>query len=274
MVDSRFKSINSTSNTDFKIELTDNLQIPPYTGCVITDVVIPRTFYNVNKTNNKLYFRIKLPNSNYNDYIITLTPQNYNLFGLSTELMNKMNNAIGFNYLQAQANTSLGKILITIVDVINVASFSIFTNSDLLTKCNGTWRGPFYNINNLTSLNSNLNNDDRLPSQEYTQYYSGVVDLLGTHTIYIKSSTLCNYSNIGPGAEQNIVKKIMNNVEFGNVIIYENYLIEDYVDVSDRYLKVIDFQITDAFGNVLDLLGSHISFSILFIDTKRYQNFK
>ena len=66
----------------------------------------------------------------------------------------------------------------------------------------------------------------------------------------------------------------MNNVEFGNVIIYENYLIEDYVDVSDRYLKIIDFQITDAFGNILDLLGSHKSFSILFKDTKRYQNFK
>ena len=93
MVDGRFKFISSTSNTDFKIELPDNLQMPPYTGCVITDV-IPSTFYNVNNTNNKLYFRIKLPNSNYNDYIITLTPQNYNLFGLATELMNNMNNAI------------------------------------------------------------------------------------------------------------------------------------------------------------------------------------
>ena len=49
MVDSRFKSINSTSNTDFKIELPDNLQMPPYTGCVITDDVIPRTFYKVTK---------------------------------------------------------------------------------------------------------------------------------------------------------------------------------------------------------------------------------
>ena len=159
------------------------------------------------------------------------------------------------------------------MNVINVASFSIFTNSDLLTRCNGTWRGPFYNVNNLMSINAILNNDDRLPNQEYTEYYSGVVDLLGTHTIHIKSSTLCNYSNIGPGAEQNIVQKIVNNVEFGNVIIYENYLIEDYVDVSDRYLKIVDFQITDAFGNVLDLNNCHISFSILFIDTKKYQNF-
>ena len=64
IVDSRFKTLNSTSNTDFKLELPDNLQMPPYTGCVITDVVIPRTVYNVNTTNNKLYFRIKLPNSN------------------------------------------------------------------------------------------------------------------------------------------------------------------------------------------------------------------
>jgi len=66
----------------------------------------------------------------------------------------------------------------------------------------------------------------------------------------------------------------MNNVEFGNVIIYENYLIEDYVDVSDTYLKIDDFQITDAYGNVVYLLGDHISFSILFIDTKGYHVLK
>jgi len=55
MVDSRFNFFNSTSNTDFKIELPDNLQMPPYTGCVITDVVIPRTFYNVNKKQTTNY---------------------------------------------------------------------------------------------------------------------------------------------------------------------------------------------------------------------------
>jgi hypothetical protein len=53
MVDSRFKTTNSASNTDFSIELNENIQLPDRTGCVVTDIVIPRTWYGVNASNNK-----------------------------------------------------------------------------------------------------------------------------------------------------------------------------------------------------------------------------
>ena len=59
MVDSRFKTSNSASNTDFSIEPNENIQLPDRTGCVVTDIVIARTRYGVNASNNKLYFRKK-----------------------------------------------------------------------------------------------------------------------------------------------------------------------------------------------------------------------
>ena len=58
MIDSRFKTSTSVSNTDFTMDIAENLKMPPNTGAVITDVVIPRTFYNINETNNRLYCRI------------------------------------------------------------------------------------------------------------------------------------------------------------------------------------------------------------------------
>ena len=94
-----------------------------------------------------------------------------------------------------------------------------------------------------------------------------MVDLLGIHTIYIKSSVLSNFSNIGPQGERNIVSKIITNAQYGDVIIYHNYLSEDYVDCSNRSLKIIDFQITDVYGREIDLNGSNVTFSVLFFKT-------
>ena len=270
MIDSRFKNATSVSNTDFTTEISENLKMPPNTGAVITDVVIPRTFYNINETNNRLYFRINLTGGAYRDFIITLKPQNYNLITLAEEIINELNIESTAIYLAAEAEPNLGKIRITILNP-TVTGFCVFTNIDLSSRCGGTWQGPYYALSNLRSMNAIISNDDRLSNQVYTEYLTGIVDLLGTHTVYIKSKALGNYSNLGPGAERDIAHKIINNVEFGDIIVSKTYLIADYLDVSDRYLKLIDFQITDAFGNVLNLNGSHISFSVLFFDTARYK---
>ena len=95
-----------------------------------------------------------------------------------------------------------------------------------------------------------------------------MVDLLGKNNIYIKSSVLSNFSNIGPQGERNIVSKIITNAQYGDVIIYHNYLSEYYVDCSNTSLKkIIDFQITDVYGKKINLNGSNVTFSILFFKT-------
>ena len=59
-VDSRFKGLGSYNNSNFTIELNDNVSLPPFTGACITDICIPRTWYGIDYNNNKLYFGIFL----------------------------------------------------------------------------------------------------------------------------------------------------------------------------------------------------------------------
>ena len=145
MVDSRFKTSKSASNTDFTVELNENIMLPDRTGCVVTDIVIPRTWYGVNASNNKLYFRAVRQAGNQ-EFIITLTPQNYTLFILATSIVNLMNQTIGSEYFFTTPNPNAGTIQITLTETgaTNLIGFYIFTDQDLRTRVNNTWRGHYY----------------------------------------------------------------------------------------------------------------------------------
>ena len=149
MVDSRFKTSSSASNTDFSIELNENIMLPDRTGCVVTDIVIPRTWYGVNTSNNKFYFRT-VATSGYQDFILTLTPQNYTLFILATNIVYLMNQTVGSEYFFTTPNPNTGTIQITLTQAGATAliGFYIFTDQDLRTRVNNTWRGHYYNFTN------------------------------------------------------------------------------------------------------------------------------
>ena len=153
MVDSRFKTSNSTSNTDFSIELHGNIQLSDRTGHVVTDIVIPRTWHGANASNNKLNFRI-VSQSGYQDFIITLSPQNYTLFNLATGIVVLMNQPLGSDYFLALPNSSTGTLQITLTETgaTNLTGFYIFTDQVLRTRVNNTWRGHYYNFTNLLSI--------------------------------------------------------------------------------------------------------------------------
>jgi hypothetical protein len=71
---------------------------------------------------------------------------------------------------------------------------------------NNTWRGHYYNFTNLMSINQVLRNDENNLTQYNINnpFNSGVVDLVAIHSLYITSSTLSTYNNIGPRGERNI----------------------------------------------------------------------
>ena len=73
-IDSRFKTFDSPSNSDFKKDLKENYLVPENFGAVITDVCIPRSWYTIEDYNNKLYFRIT-NNGVSSDCIAQLDPR-------------------------------------------------------------------------------------------------------------------------------------------------------------------------------------------------------
>ena len=55
-IDSRYKSNDSVSNSDFKFELKEGLDLPDNTVCYIDDISIPHTWYTIEENlNNTLY---------------------------------------------------------------------------------------------------------------------------------------------------------------------------------------------------------------------------
>ena len=55
-VDSRYKSNGCVSNSDFKFELKEALDLPDNTVCYIDDMSIPHTWYTIEEhLSNKLY---------------------------------------------------------------------------------------------------------------------------------------------------------------------------------------------------------------------------
>ena len=58
-VDTRFKTKDSVSNSNFKIELGQSLQFPENTVFYIDDICIPHSWSTIEQgLNDKLYFRV------------------------------------------------------------------------------------------------------------------------------------------------------------------------------------------------------------------------
>ena len=60
-------------------------------------------------------------------------------------------------------------------------------------------------------------------------------------------------------------KKVLVDAGFGGLTTYDYLFIEEAIDVSGLSLKLVDFQIRDAFGNIIDLNGAHVSFCLTFV---------
>ena len=79
-----------SSNSDFKIELNDVVEVEAGTKCYLSSIVIPNTWYTIEDNNDRLYVRINNSSDNSStDYIIYLSHKNYDLTSFRAELENK-----------------------------------------------------------------------------------------------------------------------------------------------------------------------------------------
>jgi len=263
-IDSRYKTENSASDSDFVVELNETIELSGFTGCIVSDITLPHTWYNINSLNSSFYFRTTLDGVS-TDYTAILPTQNYNLYELAVGLTDAMNAHAGGATFKVESDKQEGTLKINML--IPGLQIQIFTDSDLSTRVNGTWRGPFFQPSNLKSLNSvlRINGKQLQTYTSTTPYTTGCVDLLPLHSVYLTSTKLSNYSNLGPAGQRNVIKKIVITSGFGDMNTSLDLWNDDRVDVSGLSIKLLDFQLRDAFGNVIDLNGGHVSFSLCFV---------
>ena len=83
-VDPRYKTNGSVSNSDFKYELKESLDLPDNTVCYIDDISIPHTWYTIEDYNHQLYIEATNPDLTLSASILTVPSSNYTASSLAT----------------------------------------------------------------------------------------------------------------------------------------------------------------------------------------------
>ena len=246
-VDSRYCTPDSSSDSDFKIQLARNIYLPERTVMHIENITLPHAWYSIETGINNLLY-VKLGTT---CFIATIPSTNYIGSSFATAMTTALGNGFTVSY---EVNTNR-------LTISNSQSFKILTDIELATGLNGDWTGPVYNWSSPSSSNDVIANRT---SNSGFSFVSGMLSLNGFRAVYISSSTLSNYNTAGARGENNIIKKVPVNADFGYQVIDQMVSDHDYLSVERMTLGTIDFQVKDVKGNLIPFKGSPISFTIKF----------
>ena len=106
-IDTRFKTADRRSDSDFTIELSKTINIPEDTICYINDIVLPVSWTTIGEINHKLYYSISHYVNGKYDTSSCIVPSdfiNYNGTTLAEELLVNMNDGL---YADMKQNLNL-----------------------------------------------------------------------------------------------------------------------------------------------------------------------
>lgn len=269
-IDSKFRSPESNSSSDFKYELPETMSFKEDTVVYLDDICIPHSWESIlENINNKLYFKVYkisvIPEEEYH-LIATIEPGNYTGGDLATEIQTEMNS-------QAQTATGVSNLFtcsyvvktnkISIICNNLQYAFRIITQPELKTI---DWTGPSFDRNRPNDINEVLSNLNSFSARynSVIPYVSGAINLQPYNNVYIHGSNLCNYNTIGCQNERTILKKVPVSADYNHMIFDQCVLINDYNDVSGNTIKTLYFQLKSSRGDIIPLNGCNWSFSLIF----------
>jgi hypothetical protein len=265
-IDTKYKSADSISNSNFKIDLPHSLTFPENSVFYIDDVSIPHSWYVVEgDVNDKLYITVIADDGSLNAvYTVTIQPGNYNGIDLASELAIRINNVVVIPTLTDVFATSYSvkRNAISIYLQYSGYKFKIFSPEELKTQAIHDRYSNVYDVNNPQDMNEIIGDVEGYYAFPFG-YESESLNLQTIRNIYIHSS-LGNYNTIGPRGESSIIKKIPVNANKGEYIFDQVLTSNDFGDCSKQTLRTIKFDLKDSRGNYIQSHGSNLSFSIIF----------
>lgn len=285
-IDTKHKTIDSISNSNFKWELPETLTMPHNTIFYVDDICIPHSWYGIEENvNDRIYMQLtsnvgSVANKPNECRIVVIPPGNYTLSTLCAIMKTKFDAAflaLGANHtFTVTPNTSTNTI--TIAPTLAIHLIKILTDADLATGMAGLtvsvggsdwaghWVGPAYDFKNPQDMNDILNNTDgfsaffSVAAPHTTRY----IDLQPIKNVYMYSTNLGTFKTIGCKGEVTIIKKIPVTANENEMIFSNVTSSSDWLDCSRQTLKTLRFELKDANDNNLNLHGAHVSFSLSF----------
>lgn len=262
-IDSRYRTSDSISDSNFKIQLNRNITLPE--GCVmrVENAIIPHSWLNIEfSINDRMYLVVNINGSSPSYAILTIPTNQYIGSTLATALQTLFN-ANWSGIFTVGYTVALNTIDITIGGNSN-NSFKVLTDAELATSFGGVWAGATYDTSMPNSCNDIITNRSSKWNYFGSTWHSGMINLEGFRAVYISSSNLSSYNVQGPQGENNIIKKVITTSDFGYLIVDQVVSDHDYLDVGKLTLNTIDFQIRDVKGNLVPFHDSPVSFTIVF----------
>ena len=188
-IDTRYKTSDSISTSDFKINLPESISFEGNTCFYIDDITIPHSWESIEDFNNKLYLYLSETGNPDNKYsfIISITNGNYTGVDFAIELQTKMRavtNPLSVNLFNVSYNIKNNNI--TIAMPYSGYSFKILTPLDLSTSLNNTFMS-LYDKTNTNDINEVLSNLEGYSNTYYynNPYISGFLNMQPINNIYI-----------------------------------------------------------------------------------------
>ena len=262
-VDTRYKTDDSRSDSDFTIELPRTLNIPDNCVCYLTDVVIPVSWSTVDARNNKLYVFMTFQGRQPEYRTITIPQGNYSGPDFCAALKTAFDAQILFGLLVLAVAYNKNNNMITIAqtNLLDDIRVTLVSGADLQAGRN--WSEPLVK-SNIHSMNGIL----RIGKASYlltaAAPWVAYLDLHTTRNLYVVSSSLASYNVISNFGNDVIIKKIAVKANYSQMLFDTADAGYDFMDVSKRTLQRLDFRLMDSYGNIVDLRNNHWSFSLIF----------
>ena len=277
-IDSQFKTDDSVSDSQFKIQLPFTVDLPEFTFFVIDDINIPHTWLTIEKDINDhiyldLYDITTNPNAAPKETQIIIPPGNYsgqalqlaiqaqlvNAFETATPATKKdLRSVIGLSYISATNSMT--------ITPLNLVGFTwkikVLTDKDLKTVGHSFYNQPGTNI---PSMNDVFRNYGTSAIYTITNYYtSGFLNLTLCNDLYLSSPNLGTFTTLTATGEQSVIKRIPITGDYGYTIIDTVTSAHDMLECSRVTLTTLEFNLKDAKGRYIPLHGANFSFTIIF----------
>ena len=267
-IDSSYK-VSGTSS-EFTIDLPETVQLEDNMLCQIHEVSIPHSWYSINSTNNNIYWRHQVIPQGVIAGItyrkVTIPEGNYTAVDLAQTIQIAINLLVDTNdrpnTYSIQYNTSTNKY--TFSSNYATVIFVLLTDGEVAPVAN-VFSDPV-NINSLNSINRVIGNTTPT-TDAYTNvapYTTNFVDLVPFKSLYLHCNEISNYKQLTVAGNSSIVKKINVTVPYLGVINDNELSNVDYIDLSSKLLRRLNFRLTNNLNQVVNLNDVDISFTLTF----------
>ena len=261
-IDTKYKTPDSKSTSDFKVELPETVYFENNSVFYIDDIAIPHSWFTVEDFNNKLYlylYDVNLPSVGFS-YIVTLANGNYTGLDFAAEVHSKINAATS-NSFTCTYNSKTNSI--TIATAYSSHAFVVLTPDDLKTALFGKFNAPYNKSkpNDCNEILSSFEGSGNV-SDVNNPFRSGYLNMQPIRNLYLHSTTLGNLNSVSCDGSQTVIKKIPVTSDYNQMIFDQCVLYNDYNDCSQQTLKTLEFQLKTSRGDIVPLHGVNILFSI------------